>query len=124
MAEPAPEDPGGGAEATRSPVLQAGGTMCMLGAPVCFLLLYTVPPPRAAGPESSTRHPDAFSFKNHIHREHTTWVLTITPHRLRSAGALSAGLQALVIQVLHVPDTPRPVRSRVRHAHARPTFGQ
>eukprot|EP01043_Picozoa_sp_COSAG02_P015361 COSAG02_NODE_653_length_18827_cov_44.237826_7_plen_153_part_00 len=65
-----------------------------------------------------------FSFKSHIHREHTTWALTITPHPRRSAGALSADLQALVIQVLHVPDTPRPVRSRVRHAHARPTFGQ
>ena len=47
----------------------------------------------------------AFSFKSHMHREHTTWALTITPHPLRSAGALSADLQALVIQVLHVPDT-------------------
>ena len=69
---------------------------------------------------SDTRN--AFSFKSHIHREHTTWALTITPQALRSAGALSADLQALVIQVLHVPDTPRPVRSRVSHAPARPTY--
>ena len=32
----------------------------------------------------------AFSFKSHIHREHTTWALTITLHPLRSAGASNA----------------------------------
>eukprot|EP01043_Picozoa_sp_COSAG02_P008629 COSAG02_NODE_280_length_25797_cov_66.644447_8_plen_168_part_00 len=26
---------------------------------------------------------NAFSFKSHIHREHTTWALTITPHPRR-----------------------------------------
>ena len=66
-----------------------------------------------AGARPACGRAHAFSFKNRIHREHTTWALTITPHPLRSAGALSADLQALVIQVLHVPDTPRPVRSRV-----------
>ena len=64
-----------------------------------------------------------FIQETNTRETNATWALAATSCSLRPAGALRADLQALVIQVLHVPDTSRPVCSRVRHAHARPTFG-
>ena len=55
---------------------------------------------------------------------HLTWALRTLPTYYATASALSAGCNALVIQVLHAPDTLRPICRRVRHTDACPTFGE
>ena len=69
--------------------------------------------PRAPAPRARARLISSCIFiqESHTRKTHATWALAVTARTLRSAGALRADLQALVIQVLHVPDTPRPVSS-------------
>ena len=54
----------------------------------------------------------------------TIWAFHTLPTYFPTASALCASHSALVIQVLHVSDPFGPVRRRVRHTYARPTFGE
>ena len=88
---------------------------------------------RQRAPERSGRSPRqaarlcparAFSFTITHTNRHLTWALRTLPTYYATASALCAGCNALVIQVLHVPDTLRPICRCVRHTNACPTFGE
>ena len=80
--------------------------------------------PRARELVNDTRRRRAFSFTITNTNRHPTWALRTLPTYYAIASALRAGYNALVIQVLHVPDTFRPICRRVRYTDACPTFGE